>query len=1775
MKKILLFAMTMILSCLGMQAQDSALDKLNIVDNVVQIGTAEDFANFAAAVNEGNTSLNAVLTADIEEYTGMAVSNSSNHYAGTFDGQYHTLTINLVSSESSWGLFRHLDGTIKNLHVAGKLEAQKNKVGVIAGEMFGGLIENCWVSVDILATYDGDAAVAGIAGRSSANGNVIRNCVFSGTVDAGETATYNCAGIVGWCANAIDIINCVVTAKFTTNLLQGNARPIARYDDANNTNAQCVNCYFVDKNGDKDQPGATQVTAEQAASGELTYILNGDQSAYTWFQNLEGDIDPSPVPFPTHKIVYAAGQVRCDGAMLEESPLTYGNTESYPTKPDHQFDEGGICTVCGQADPSKAQLVDGYYLIGTAEQLQWFSAKVNGGDLTANAKLTEDIDLGELPAFTPIGDSSKHYSGIFDGQHHTITINLVADASSWGLFRYLNGTVRNLHVAGNLDAQLNKVGVIAGEMFGALVENCWVSVDIAATYSGDGAIAGIAGRSSADGNVIRNCVFSGNVSGVAWNCAGIVGWCGNLINIQNCLVTGTFDTDHSQGNARPIARYDAASNTNAQCTNCYFVDQNGSLDNINSTQVTMEQVQNGAVAGMLNAGNAEITWFQRLGEDEVPTPNPERGIIYHINNTYGNAYDAESLEHFMEAVINTETEYAQNVVAQAILTEEYESAISNALTGNTIEEFMAAWAQIEPLYQQVAESEKAYAAFSAKVQSTISYLEGNEGLQNVKRDELEYYLKEFEEPGENYANGTAPYILEERLLNTEEVTAETAKIDAMLNAALTYEPASGTDITKLLTNPDFEDGFNGWQGQVGTKYGNSESSTVRAAECYEVTMDMYQTLTGLQNGIYEFQVNGAFRPYPGADDLYSTNYAAMLYANGNVNYFQTLIEDMIPVGEDIDGYNCDHSSGWPDFEVKDIEDNTIGYVVHGITGCCNAFQVNRYFNTILCEVTDGTLTVGIKQPGTGQQPEWLGFGNIKLIYHGTKDEANDALIGVLNSQAARAETLVNVYEASSDANYASYPNFSQALKDELSAAIEAVKSTTGVQEKYALVQKFSDLFQQVYDCKKAYISLMDQSEKIVDMVDAFGSILSEDEQKQLYALMDELIAKYESGAVSAEEARQDYLAQFTFMPQQIDGVYQIGTPMQFIMFRALVNGSNPSANAVLTADIDMAGTECGMIGNNTQQYAGTFDGQYHTLNIENTSSGESYGLFGGLSGTIRNLHVTGTMNTAYKKNGGIVGEMFGGLIENCWSSVNIISTLSDDAAYAGIACRASAMDCRIINCLYDGTIEGPNAYNCAGILGWIGDNCSAVLTNVLFTGQINCSTQISDNVSYTITRRPASATLTNAYYVNAFVNVNEGSVQVTPEQLASGEVCFRLNGKQEDIQWTQTLGEDAAPVPYPNKSVVYIQGKLNCDGLSALEGEAKYGNEKDPNTTIAPHQFVDGVCIVCGAADTGMAELKDGYYQLGTAEQLMWFATMVNNGQKGLNAQLTADIDLRGYENQFTPIGNSANHYAGTFDGQYHTINVNLVATEASYGFFRHLDGTVKNLHIGGTYEAKFNKTGVICGEIFGGVIENCWVSSDIAAVYGGDAATAGIVGRGSKDGSIIRNCLFSGRIDQGETTTYNCAAFMGWSGSKTTIENCLYIGEIIADATQGNPYVIARNPGNVTCTNTYYLNVFGEVNEGATQITADQLASGEACYLLNGDQANIQWFQAIGEQTYPLPFPGAQVAKNDDGSYYNAIQSIAEDKAQGTGIYNLMGQKVEKAGKGIFIVNGKKVLFK
>ena len=94
------------------------------------------------------------------------------------------------------------------------------------------------------------------------------------------------------------------------------------------------------------------------------------------------------------------------------------------------------------------------------------------------------------------------------------------------------------------------------------------------------------------------------------------------------------------------------------------------------------------------------------------------------------------------------------------------------------------------------------------------------------------------------------------------------------------------------------------------------------------------------------------------------------------------------------------------------------------------------------------------------------------------------------------------------------------------------------------------------------------------------------------------------------------------------------------------------------------------------------------------------------------------------------------------------------------------------------------------------------------------------------------------------------------------------------------------------------------------------------------HRFTQ-MCLamlLAGLAVGAKADLQqneDGFYLINDAADLVAFSELVNSGEFGVNAMLTADIDMSSVEN-FTPIGlfgNDSEKFYGIFDGQGHKIS--------------------------------------------------------------------------------------------------------------------------------------------------------------------------------------------------------------------------------------------------------------
>ena len=185
-KKLLNLCLTALLSVVS-----TAAWALSEVNGVYQIGTAEDFIAFAELVNggEGQPYLNAVLTADIDKGTdGTMIGRSGVDYQGCFDGQGHTIKINIFSGDTDGtAIFRNVgdNALIKNLKVQGTITSEKKYASGIAA-WSSGTIMGCYVDVNVVSSMAGDACYGGVVGVAY-QGSMIENCLAKFTINGATT----------------------------------------------------------------------------------------------------------------------------------------------------------------------------------------------------------------------------------------------------------------------------------------------------------------------------------------------------------------------------------------------------------------------------------------------------------------------------------------------------------------------------------------------------------------------------------------------------------------------------------------------------------------------------------------------------------------------------------------------------------------------------------------------------------------------------------------------------------------------------------------------------------------------------------------------------------------------------------------------------------------------------------------------------------------------------------------------------------------------------------------------------------------------------------------------------------------------------------------------------------------------------------------------------------------------------------------------------------------------------------------------------------------------------------------------------------------------------------------------------------------------------------------------------------------------------------------------------------------------------------------------------
>lgn len=345
-------------------------------------------------------------------------------------------------------------------------------------------------------------------------------------------------------------------------------------------------------------------------------------------------------------------------------------------------------------------------------------------------------------------------------------------------------------------------------------------------------------------------------------------------------------------------------------------------------------------------------------------------------------------------------------------------------------------------------------------------------------------------------------------------------------------------------------------------------------------------------------------------------------------------------------------------------------------------------------------------------------------------------------------------------------------------------------------------------------------------------------------------------------------------------------------------------------------------------------------------------------------------------------------------------------------------------------------------------------------------------------------TETGSITVNADVNKT-----VTLSELASCTLTFAVTpAENAKVTVTHPVGGTIKPETdggyklYLGETYAYTVAKAGYITVSGSFTAAK-------NDTIKVTLTYAGASWD-GTTKTKPAQDKSGVYLIDTAAKLAWFADAVNKGGTTISGKLTANINLNG--KTWTAIGTDSNKFAGTLDGDSHTVSG--LAGTGGLVYYLSANGTVKSLCVDCAIDGTSNVGGI--ADKSEGRIENCLVSGYIKGGNDTIFGVGGIVGHGVA-GNVISGCVSTADI----LFKYSRYAVQNGAGGIVgytygTVENCYFAGNVHTNAKSvsaggfGGLVGCARSNavmkdcytvGAVTGPESSFGAVVGKVNSGAT----------------------------------------------------------------------------------------------
>ena len=587
---------------------------INITEkDAYEIGSVANWKEFCNIVSGGQNAVDAKMIADVDLGSDITMAGTDDHkYAGTFDGGEHTLTLNWNSSSSrQLAPFLYVKGaTIKNLRVKGDINSNTYGLSGLIYSAYGATtISGCVSNVNLTSSYGNSAGcdASGMVRIVNSGANVtITDCIVKGkfhaTTDNGKKGM---GGFVYYQGGTCTLTNCLYIGK---NNATSNSDTFAK-------DATVKNCYYLNACGNEQ---GEKITEEQLKNGEVAYKLQNGRDTQVWGQELGKDDEPRLTDIVT-KYIYKVGFVY----KGKEKASRYANrgkaifggmptaqdilgTLYDPAKKYTLIFEYGFNTVTDVYEDRTVAvsiLANNNFDIATKDDWKEFRELVHDGHSNLDAKMTADVDLDRNIVL--VGNDIVKYSGTFDGQGHTLTVNWNRTGYSIAPFGGVNGaTIKNLHVKGQITASGGNLSglILFADGGKTSVSGCVIDMDLKGSSDVSGMIYKVYGGAQVS---ITDCVVKGALNSTSTGqIAGFVNYqdYNSSCTLTNCLYAG-------ENNATERS-YTFANRANLN--NCYYLNACGEAQ---GEQVTEEQLKSGYVAHKLQAGRTDNSyWAQVLGD---------------------------------------------------------------------------------------------------------------------------------------------------------------------------------------------------------------------------------------------------------------------------------------------------------------------------------------------------------------------------------------------------------------------------------------------------------------------------------------------------------------------------------------------------------------------------------------------------------------------------------------------------------------------------------------------------------------------------------------------------------------------------------------------------------------------------------------------------------------------------------------------------------------------------------------------------------------------------------------------------------------------------------------------------------------------------------------------------------------------------------------------------------------------------------------------------------